>query len=223
METSQEIAELAKALAKAQGQIQNAAKNAKNPAFKSSYAKLDACWDACREPLSSNGLSVVQLIGSEENRLTCTSILLHESGQFIKSTFSITPVNQNPQGFGSAATYARRYTLQALVGIAPDEDDDGNAASLSQRPLEPRPTAVPEVRHPKSAAEVKDKLLNECRDLYVSLSNEAKKSISEELKIDFSQMKNFEVDKLFAIKSYMRDASKSAPFLGHSISDMLGF
>jgi hypothetical protein len=209
METSNEIAELAKALAKAQGQIQNAAKNAKNPAFKSSYAKLDACWDACREPLSSNGLSVVQLIGSEENRLTCTSILLHESGQFIKSVFSITPVNQNPQGFGSAATYARRYTLQALVGIAPDEDDDGNAASITQKPMEPKPSAVQEVRYPKSTGEVREKLLNECRDLYVALSNEAKKSLAEELKIDFSQMKTFEVDKLFAIKSYMKDHCQS--------------
>jgi hypothetical protein len=205
METSNEIAELAKALAKAQGQIQNAAKNAKNPAFKSSYAKLDACWDACREPLSSNGLSVVQLIGSEEHRLTCTSILLHESGQFIKSVFSITPVNQNPQGFGSAATYARRYTLQALVGIAPDEDDDGNAASVTQKPMEPKPVAVSEVRYPKSTGEVKEKLIGECRELYSALSNEAKKSIAEELKIDFSQMKTFEVDKLFAIKSYMKD------------------
>lgn len=201
METSAEINELAKALAKAQGQIQNAAKNAKNPAFKSSYSKLDACWDACREPLSSNGLSVVQLIGSEDTKLTCTSILLHESGQFIKSIFSLTPVNQNPQGFGSAATYARRYTLQALVGIAPEEDDDANAAIIKENPVR---SAVQEVKYPKTAEEVKTNLIDQIREIFAKLSIEERQRYATELNIDFAQMKTFDAEKLFAIKNHIR-------------------
>jgi hypothetical protein len=85
-------------------------------------------WEACRKPLSENGLAVIQLPGKRDGQLFVDSILTHPSGEWISSRLCITPVKDDPQAIGSAITYARRYGLQAIVGIAPD-DDDGNAAS----------------------------------------------------------------------------------------------
>lgn len=129
METSQNIADLAAALAKAQGQIEGARKDSANPHFKSKYADLASVWDACRSALADNGLSVVQAPGPcASGQLEMTTMLLHSSGQWIKETLTIPLQKVDAQGYGSATTYARRYSLSAMVGVAPD-DDDGNAAS----------------------------------------------------------------------------------------------
>jgi hypothetical protein len=125
---SDQINEIAAALAKAQGQIEGASKGKVNPAFRSKYADLASVWDAAREPLSSNGLSVVQIPNKTPEGVELVTMLLHSSGQWISSRYPIKPVKDDPQGMGSAITYGRRYSLMALVGIAP-EDDDGNAAS----------------------------------------------------------------------------------------------
>ena len=121
------IAELAAALCKAQAQMEGAKKDATNPHFKNKYADLAAVWAAIREPLTSNGLSVVQLLRDVQNGIEVETILLHTSGQQIGSVLAMPASKQDAQGYGSAATYARRYALMALVGVAP-EDDDGNAA-----------------------------------------------------------------------------------------------
>ena len=128
MTHSEQINELATALAKAQGQIEGAKKDSTNPHFKSSYADLASVWDACRKALSSNGLSVAQGAESEDGRVGITTILMHASGQWMRSTLLMRPMKDDPQGIGSCVTYARRYALAAIVGVAP-EDDDGNAAS----------------------------------------------------------------------------------------------
>lgn len=128
MTHSEQINELAAALAKAQGQIEGAKKDSTNPHFKSSYADLASVWDACRKALSSNGLSVAQGAESEDGRVGITTILMHASGQWMRSTLLMRPMKDDPQGIGSCVTYARRYALAAIVGVAP-EDDDGNAAS----------------------------------------------------------------------------------------------
>lgn len=124
------IAELTKALSKAQGAMGFAKKDANNPFYSSKYADLASVWDACREPLSANGLAVIQISvkPSEPNRVAVDTILSHSSGEWISGVLELTPVKADPQSVGSAITYARRYGLQAIVGIAP-EDDDGNAAS----------------------------------------------------------------------------------------------
>ena len=127
MQHSEQINELAAALAKAQGEVEGAAKTSANPHFKSKYADLAACWDACRGPLSRNGLAIVQMPSHEEGVATVTTILTHSSGQWIRSEVSVKPAKPDAQGLGSAITYLRRYALMAVVGIAP-EDDDGNAA-----------------------------------------------------------------------------------------------
>jgi len=126
MKTSEQISELAAALAAAQGMMENAVMNRVNPHFKSKYADLAAIFDAARKPLSANGLAIVQTIGDG----VLHTRLLHTSGQWIASEHPL-PMSGKPQEIGSALTYARRYSLSALIGIAADEDDDANAASRS--------------------------------------------------------------------------------------------
>lgn len=122
--------ELATAMAKAQSQIKTALKDSKNPHFKSSYADLTSVWDACREALTKNGFSVIQRTDFDAGgEVWLETMLLHSSGEHIASRYPLRPAKQDPQGYGSAITYARRYCLAAIVGVVADEDDDGNAAS----------------------------------------------------------------------------------------------
>lgn len=125
---SDSIAEIAKALCKTQATVEAVKKDASNPFFKSKYADLASIWHAIREPLTSNGLSVLQEPSTEGNKVKITTTLMHVSGEFLRSVLEVPAVKVDPQGIGSAITYARRYALGAIVGIAP-EDDDGNAAS----------------------------------------------------------------------------------------------
>ncbi len=130
-----ELNELGAALARAQGKMENAKKDTANPFFKSKYADLAGVWDAIREPLSSEGLSVIQTPKeAPEGRVGLVTTLLHSSGQTYSTEFSM-PVKDasNPQAVGSALTYARRYALMGLCGIAP-EDDDGNSAAAKPPP-----------------------------------------------------------------------------------------
>ena len=131
METSENINEISSALAKAQGKIENATKDSSNPFFKSKYADLTSVWAACRKQLSENGLSVIQSPEESSHGISVVTMLCHSSGQWIRSKYSM-PCDSSkltPQVIGSAITYARRYALSAMVGIAPHDDDDGNEAS----------------------------------------------------------------------------------------------
>ena len=165
--TSSEIGELAKALAAAQGEMTAAAKDASNPHFKSRYATLASVWDAIRGPLSRNGLSVSQVLETPDAGpgVIVRTMLLHTSGQWIASRYVMPiPDKLTPQAVGSAITYARRYALSAIVGIAPDDDDDGNAASVTparQEATKPAPKAEPPAKpasqmHPDLVAVLKE-------------------------------------------------------------------
>lgn len=125
---SETIGKLAEALSKAQAKIKGATKDTANPFFKSKYADLASVWDACRDALTANGLSIVQTMGDGVGGVTVITTLAHSSGEWIRGSLTLKPVKEDPQGVGSAITYARRYALAAMVGVAP-EDDDGNAAS----------------------------------------------------------------------------------------------
>src|SRR3990172_7771323 len=131
---SQQINELATALSKVQARIRGASKDSTNPFFKSKYADLTSVWEACRDLLTVNGLSVVQTNVPSEAGVTLVTTLMHTSGQWIQGSLFIKPSKDDPQGFGSAMTYARRYALAAIVGVAP-EDDDANAASAKTAPV----------------------------------------------------------------------------------------
>lgn len=129
MQTSEAIDKIAPAFVKAQAACNGAKKSSNNPHFKSKYADLSAVWGACEEALEANALAVVQGLGEViDGKLHIETMLLHSSGQWMKSLASIPLPKSDPQGYGSASTYARRYTLAAMMGIV-QEDDDGNAAS----------------------------------------------------------------------------------------------
>lgn len=128
MQTSDQINELAAALAKAQSKITGALKDSANPFFKSKYADLASCWDAARDHLTSNGLSVIQTASATDGAVCITTMLAHSSGQWVRDTLALQPVKSDPQGIGSCITYGRRYGFAAIAGIA-QVDDDGNAAS----------------------------------------------------------------------------------------------
>lgn len=133
MQQTENIADLAVAFIAAQQKFKPAVKDSTNPAFKSKYVDLAGAIEAVQEALNENGLCVIQgATGSPEAAtVSVTTRLLHKSGQWIEETMTLPAVGRDgptAQSFGSGLTYARRYGLMALVGIAP-EDDDGTAAS----------------------------------------------------------------------------------------------
>ena len=131
MSQSEAINELSTALAVAQGAMKAASYNQENPFFDSGYADLAAIIGAVREPLSKNGLSFTQTIEPIQGiGIFLYTTLMHSSGQWVRSTHPL-PLNAKPQEFGSHLTYARRYSLSALVGIAAEEDDDANKAQIA--------------------------------------------------------------------------------------------
>ena len=120
--------ELFKALAAFQKTKPVAKMDAVNPHFKSKYATLASVTDAA-QGAAAHGLSVVQLVGVD----TITTMLCHVSGQYVSTETPILATKDNAHGFGAGCTYSRRFSLSAILGIAADEDDDGNAAVESQR------------------------------------------------------------------------------------------
>lgn len=134
---SEQIDKLTEALAKAQGTIENAILNKTNPHFKSKYADLAAIFDAVRKPLATQGLVVTQTTELREGGFVLVTMLAHSSGQWIRSEYPL-PAAGKPQEIGSALTYARRYSLSAITGVAADEDDDANAAQSGGQKIDAR-------------------------------------------------------------------------------------
>jgi len=128
MRQSDQIIELFSALSMAQGEIHGAKKDTENTFFKSKYANLASVQDVIREPLSKNGLAIIQLPRIIEGGVEVETILAHKSGQFISETLSCPLMKKDAQAIGLAITYLRRYAVMAMCGVAA-EDDDGNSAS----------------------------------------------------------------------------------------------
>lgn len=130
MVKSETIGKLAEALAKAQGQYKPVQKNSINPYFQSKYADLSSIIDAVRDALSQNGLSFIQTNRLAENgKLIVITTLLHQSGEWVEGELAMMPVKADPQAGGSCLTYLRRYSLQQMLGVAAEDEDDGNGAS----------------------------------------------------------------------------------------------
>ena len=165
-----ECKELLEALSRAQGKVENAKKKNTNPHFKSNYADLATIWDVIREPLTSEGLCVLQLpCEAPVGQVGLLTIIGHKSGQSISERFFLGLKDAtNPQNAGSAFTYMKRYALLGVAGIA-SEDDDGNAAT--GRPS-PAPAAVD---YSHTIAETMKHLENatdeEARTLYATVRN----------------------------------------------------
>jgi hypothetical protein len=134
------LAELYAALAKVQEEMQNPAFDGMNPHFKSRYASLASVRNAVIPVFAKHGIAVIQDLRQDAGGVSCLTILLHSSGGRLDVGPLTLPASKaDAQGFGSACTYARRYTLQAVAGVVGDEDDDGNAA-----PKRPEPQKKPE-------------------------------------------------------------------------------
>ena len=131
---SESIAALAAALSKAQADITGALKDSSNPFFKSKYADLASCWDACRKQLAANGLCVIQTTGMTDAGLVLITTLAHSSGEWILGHLPVAAKDSSPQAQGSGITYARRYALAAIVGLA-QIDDDAEAAQARNKPV----------------------------------------------------------------------------------------
>lgn len=140
---SEQVNELFAAMAKAQATIQPALKDKANPFFKSRYCDLASVWSACRDSLSSNGICVVQTVDKNESGMFLITTLGHMSGQWMRSQMPILLGKMDPQSLGSAITYCRRYSLAAIVGVAPDDDDDGERAQQTYRKQEAQNQELP--------------------------------------------------------------------------------
>jgi hypothetical protein len=160
MEHSATIGKLTEALSKAQGVIEGAKLDSTNPFFKSRYSDLTSVWASCRKPLAENGLAVFQTCCSDTPDIVVVETMLsHISGEWVRGRLTMKPAKNDPQSIGSCITYGRRYSLAAMVGIAP-EDDDGNVASGRE---EQKPVTKPPVREeqkPATKPPVKDNTIS---------------------------------------------------------------
>ena len=152
MKQSESITDLATALCLAQAEMGGAVKDSNNPFFKSSYADLTSVIKVIKQPFANHGLSFVQLpVTSDGGKgVGVSTMLMHNSGQWIQSEYLLPMDKITPQGAGSAITYARRYALQSLVGI-PAVDDDSEMAMYRNSP--PPVVEPPAKRVSKSLAQ----------------------------------------------------------------------
>ena len=145
--------EIASALVKAQKAFGPALKTSTNPHFRNKYAALDACIEAVIDALNDNGIMLMQQTHLCEDGVIVETIFIHESGETMSGgKLHVPAAKHDPQGYGSALTYAKRYSLQSACGIAP-EDDDGNKASNSvqQKQAAPAPKPAPKPEAPAKA------------------------------------------------------------------------
>jgi hypothetical protein len=126
---SESVKELITALTAFQGKMTAVKKDSINPFYKSKYASLDTIWETIRKPLTDNGLSIAQTMNLIEDKSVLETTLYHTSGEWISGVQLVNPVKDDPQALGSAISYARRYSLSALLGIVADEDDDAETAT----------------------------------------------------------------------------------------------
>lgn len=142
--------QISAALVKAKKEFQPALKNAVNPHLKNRYADLGACLDAVDDALLNNGIFMFQETSEDESGVTVETVFLHESGEELRcGKLHVPAPKQDPQGYGSALTYARRYSLSTACGIAA-EDDDGNAGSKQAKPKQEQPLIASNATAPAS-------------------------------------------------------------------------
>jgi len=137
---------IASALVRAQRGFAPALKTSTNPHFRSKYVDLAGCIEAVVDALNSAGIALVQRTSEDSTGVTVETVFVHESGETLEcGKLHVPAAKQDPQGYGSALTYARRYSLMAACGIAP-EDDDGNAASKAPKVSATKTDLVPSNR-----------------------------------------------------------------------------
>ena len=158
MNRSDTITKISVALLKAQSEMGNAVKDSKNPFFKSTFATLNAVREATIPVLNKNGISVLQPTTNIDGKLYVETLLLHESGEFIAGLYEIIAGKQNdPQAFGAAVSYSRRYSLQSMLNIGAEDDDAessmGRNVKAAQTPIKAETTLSTIVVQKQEAAE----------------------------------------------------------------------
>ena len=189
MQRSESIKNIAKALAQFQAEVRNPANTESNPFYRSKYAPLSDILNLTRPILSRHGLSVLQSPSGDGQNVTVTTLITHESGEWIESEpLTLKADKATAQGAGSAITYARRYALSAMLGISSEDDDDGNFASGNKG------NANPVKADKKPTAAKTDKATPaQLKKIY---------AMANELKVDSDEMKNM-------MQSYFeKDSSK---------------
>ena len=159
MKTSESVKEILPALLSVTDSMQ-AEKDGKNPHFRSDYMTLDGILNTVKPILKNVGIVILQSIDDDSGLIRCTTRLIHTSGEYLECDSIVHADKMTPQGYGSAITYARRYSITTALGIA-EADDDGNAAEVASAPKKsvskPKPTAI----NTKKVEPPKDALLNE--------------------------------------------------------------
>lgn len=195
--------ELAVAFAAAQAELGKASKDRKNPAFHSKYADLEGIIEISRPVLNAHGLTILQLNEPDDKGVTLRTMLLHASGGFIVDNGMHVPASKdNAHGFGSALTYARRYAWASMIGLATEEDDDGNAAS---KPAPRKAAAKPKAKAPERPLVSEDQRLEL---VAAALAAGIDKSVAER-KAKNTRADEFK-DKLAALKEKATKGSTNA-------------
>lgn len=128
MNKSETITDIAKALSKFQSEVSDPERTKENAFLKAKYVTLDSLLQAVRPVLADNGLSFLQIPSTAKDEVTVVTMLLHNSGEWFESDpFTLPLMKKDPQGVGSVVTYARRYSLSSILGVAWDEDDDAQS------------------------------------------------------------------------------------------------
>lgn len=135
MNKSDDTKDLFAALAKAQGEMGAAKKDATNPFFKSHYADLASIWRSCQEVLPKHGLAVLQIPQLIADIMVLETVITHASGQWVSGQYRVKPVKDDPQSYGSAMSYARRYSLASMLSIVTEDDDGESAMGRLQPPI----------------------------------------------------------------------------------------
>ena len=139
---------LIEALAKAQGAIEVAVYDSANPHFKSNYASYEAIRKACLKPLSDNGLAITHILTIQDGKRVMVTQLSHSSGQWLRTHLYLPTEKETPQSVGASITYAKRYSLGALLAISSDSDDDGESVEKPYREEEARKAIEKELNEP---------------------------------------------------------------------------
>lgn len=179
---SDETNELFNGLMLFRSQLQQPTKDATNPFFKQGYVTLEGVMRSVDAGLKGTGISYLQVVDNDENgNVGVKTILTHKSGQYFETgVLSLTPEKKNPQGYGSAITYAKRYQLSALFGVSSDKDDDGNKATPSNKSSYQR-------QEPRQQAKPKQ---NDKAQEFQNLVNQAAKKLKAEPKEIIQSVKN---------------------------------
>lgn len=185
METSETIKGIATALAKAQATMHGATRDRKNPAFKSDYATLSSVIEAARGPLTENGIAFIQSPGAmEDGGVPVTTTFVHgETGEWFRSRV-VMPVRDrnNPQAVGSAITYGCRYSLMAMLGLPP-VDDDGNAAAQGNGRSEPVRREPPKAEKPREPTDAEKAAAAEIEEAFDACETEEELEAAREANV----------------------------------------